>query len=289
MSRSRQLPDSLLRELKVSKTVPLLGGDSASSYRLETPEGPLFAKTMPRPEQGVLPLEAAGLEALRAVAPESVGVPQVMHVADDALVLSWIDEGPVRLNAQTEAEFGKGLAQIHSVPFDHFGGLSPELPNIIGSSPVDMSATDDWGTFLFHRRIEPLVRTAVDQGAVDPTLSVIMDRLESRQQELAGPEEHPSLLHGDLWAGNRVIDRTGRSWLIDPHAFYGHREYDLAMMQLFGGFGEECFDAYDHEYPIGDGWQDRVPWYQMAPLLVHAIRFGGGYGSAVMRAVRHYV
>lgn len=83
-----------------------------------------------------------------------------------------------------------------------------------------------------------------------------------------------------------MVDASGGNWLIDPSSFYGHREYDLAMMQLFGGFGRECFAAYDDAHPLADGWQQRVPWYQLPPLLIHAIRFGGGYGASVMSALR---
>ena len=151
---------------------------------------------------------------------------------------------------------------------------------------MDLSPTDDWAGFLLDRRIRPLLRTAIGSGNLDPAASDLLEELAPRAAELAGPEEHPSLLHGDLWAGNRVIDVSGRNWLIDPSSFHGHREYDLAMMLLFGGFGKDCFAAYDEVYPLAEGWRERVPWYQLPPLLVHAIRFGGGYGGAVLRALR---
>ncbi|MEX2625882.1 MAG: fructosamine kinase family protein, partial [Ilumatobacteraceae bacterium] len=100
-----------------------------------------------------------------------------------------------------------------------------------------------------------------------------------------GPEEAPARLHGDLWAGNRLVDRQGRSWLIDPAAHGGHREFDLAMMRLFGGYGQDCFAAYAETFPLADGWEARVPLHQLAPLVVHAIKFGGGYVAATARAL----
>ena len=103
--------------------------------------------------------------------------------------------------------------------------------------------------------------------------------------ELGGPPEPPARLHGDLWAGNRLVDATGRSWLIDPAAHASHREFDLAMMRLFGGFGADCFAAYADEFPLADGWRARVPLHQLAPLVVHAIKFGGGYAGATERAL----
>ncbi|MEZ5139333.1 MAG: fructosamine kinase family protein [Acidimicrobiales bacterium] len=93
-------------------------------------------------------------------------------------------------------------------------------------------------------------------------------------------------MHGDLWAGNRLVDRAGRSWLIDPAAHGGHREFDLAMMRLFGGFEEACFAAYDEARPLAEGWRERVPLHQLAPLIVHAVKFGGGYRAAAAAALR---
>ncbi|MBD2766137.1 fructosamine kinase family protein [Kocuria sp. cx-455] len=281
-----QLPEDLVADLDVTGVRSLSGGDTAAAYRLDTPDGPLFAKTMLDAPAGVLKLEAAGLEALRAAAPAEVSVPRVFRVSNQGLVLEWIDESNGAGGSTTEAECGGGLAWIHRADAPHFGALDPQLPQRIGSFPVDLSPTDDWADFLLHRRIEPLLRTAVDTGKLDPAASDLLAELAPRAAELAGPVEPPSLLHGDLWAGNRVIDANGRNWLIDPSSFYGHREYDVAMMLLFGGFGEACFTAYDEVYPLADGWRERVPWYQVPPLLVHAIRFGGGYGNAVLDALQ---
>jgi fructosamine-3-kinase len=116
----------------------------------------------------------------------------------------------------------------------------------------------------------------------------VIDRLEAlagRLGDLGVPVEPPARLHGDLWAGNRLVDERGVSWLIDPAAHGGHREFDLAMMQLFGGFGPACVDAYDDAFPLASGWRARIPLHQLAPLAVHAIKFGGGYAAATDRAL----
>ena len=134
----------------------------------------------------------------------------------------------------------------------------------------------------------PLARIARERSALPADT---IDRLE----RLAGTLERfddgspPSRLHGDLWAGNRIVDRDGASWLIDPAAHGGHREFDLAMMRLFGGFGTEAFDSYVDVHPLADGWFDRVELHQIAPLVVHAIKFGGGYVAAAARAIDRYV
>ena len=106
---------------------------------------------------------------------------------------------------------------------------------------------------------------------------------------MGGDPEPPALLHGDLWRGNRVIGAGGRNSLIDPAAHCSHREFDLAMMRLFGGFGEDCFAAYDEAFPLADGWAKRVSLHQLAPLVVHAIKFGGDYPAAVEAALSRYL
>jgi fructosamine-3-kinase len=91
-------------------------------------------------------------------------------------------------------------------------------------------------------------------------------------------------LHGDLWAGNVMCSATGEPLLVDPAVYGGHREIDLAMLQLFGGPGPRCFAAYDEAYPLAAGVRDRVPLYQLYPLLIHVAMFGASYASSVRRA-----
>jgi fructosamine-3-kinase len=99
--------------------------------------------------------------------------------------------------------------------------------------------------------------------------------------ELAGPPEPPARLHGDLWSGNVIAGADGRARLVDPAAHGGHREVDLAMLRLFGGPSERCFAAYDEAAPLAPGHADRVALFQLLPLLVHAVLFGGSYGARV--------
>ena len=144
---------------------------------------------------------------------------------------------------------------------------------------------DTWAEFYAERRLRPLAKIAHDRNALTQTTVRKLEALTGRLDQFGAADEPAARLHGDLWAGNRVVDVNGNSWLIDPAAHGGHREFDLAMMQLFGGFADACFAAYDEEHPLADGWQDRVPLHQLAPLVVHAIKFGGGYAGAVDRAL----
>jgi fructosamine-3-kinase len=272
------LPPSLVAGLDVTAMTPVGGGDIATAYRLDTPTGPLFAKTLDAPRPGMFEREAAGLRALRATA--AIGVPEVVREDPHGLVLEWIDVGPRRPG--TEQDLGRRLAAVHRTTGPWFGGLDPEGDGYIGSQPVDLTATDDWATFYVERRVRPLTARAVAAGRLDPAAQPLVERVAARGAALCGPPEPPALLHGDLWAGNRMTDRDGANWLIDPAAYWGHREVDLAMMRLFGGFGDEAFAAYDEAHPLAAGWPDRVEWYQLVPLLVHAILFGGSYGRAAM-------
>ncbi|MDO5699067.1 MAG: fructosamine kinase family protein [Dermatophilus congolensis] len=280
-------PSELITGLDVRGASSVSGGDIASAYRLETPDGPVFAKTHPRPTPGLFEREAAGLRALREHAPTALRVPQVLRESANGLVLEWIPEGG-RRTGHTERTFGEGLAKLHRTTSDAFGGLDGVDFGYLGSAEVDLTPSTDWAEFYVERRVAPLVERAIGMRRLDPHARDLLDAVRPRAQELCGPVEPPALLHGDLWAGNRLVDSEGTNWLIDPSAHWGHREYDLAMMQLFGGFGAECYEAYDAEVPLGDGWRDRTPWYQLTPLLVHAILFGGSYGDAALRSLARY-
>ena len=124
----------------------------------------------------------------------------------------------------------------------------------------------------------------MSDGAIAGLSTLDADRL----RDIGGPPEPPARLHGDLWAGNRLVDTSGRSWLIDPASHGGHREFDLAMMRLFGGFGDDCYRAYADASPLADGWEQRISLHQIAPLVVHAIKFGGGYPAAAADAIARY-
>lgn len=283
-----QLPQELLDGLDVRAVEPVSGGDIAQAFRLETADGPVFCKTHPAPPADMFHRESAGLRELRKHAPPELAVPEVLAESPNGLVLEWIEEGGPR-SVDSESTLGAGLARLHRTTRSRFGGLDDDPGGYLGSVQVDLRPHEDWPEFYLTRRVTPLIEKAIEAGRVDPSAREMLDALAPRADELCGPPEPPALLHGDLWAGNRLVDRGGTNWLIDPACHYGHREYDLAMMQLFGGFGPACFRAYDDTWPLGDGWRDRVPWYQLPPLLVHALLFGGGYGSAALGALRTYL
>jgi fructosamine-3-kinase len=268
----------------VARSSRLGGGDVAEASRVELVDGrTVFAKTHREPPPGFFLTEAAGLEWLAATG--TVRVPTVLGVGDSPafLVLEWIDEGTSRPG--TEAELGRQLAAMHRAGAPCFG-REDGRPTGSRSLPNDPAAT--WAEFYADRRLRPLARMAEATRALAPATIERLRGVADRLPELGGPPEPPARLHGDLWAGNRLVGRDGGSWLIDPAAHGGHREFDLAMMRLFGGFGAAVFDAYHEVHPLADGWSDRVALHQLAPLVVHAIKFGGGYVAAATAAVERY-
>ncbi len=157
----------------------------------------------------------------------------------------------------------------------------------LGAAACRTNPAATWPEFYATNRLLPLARLAHDGGVLAPTTIGALELLAARLAEF-DTGEPPARLHGDLWAGNRLVDAEGRSWLIDPAAHGGHREFDLAMMRLFGGFGSECFAAYAEVFPLEPGWEQRVALHQIAPLVVHAIKFGGGYVSSATAAIAQY-
>ncbi|WP_436793399.1 fructosamine kinase family protein [Actinospongicola halichondriae] len=257
------------------------GGDVSEAYDTTLGDGRrVFVKTHANPPDDFFTTEASGLDWLRES--DAVLVPSVLAVGDDPafLVLEWIDEGDPR--PDTEAALGRALAAMHRSGAATFGR---EDRRTTGSRGLPNEPCDTWVEFYATQRLIPLARMARDQGALEASTVRAIDRVSDRLGDLGGDPEPPARLHGDLWSGNRLVDVAGQSWLIDPAAHGGHREFDLAMMRLFGGFGDACFADYAATFPLAEGSAERVPLHQLAPLIVHAVKFGGGYVAAVERAL----
>ena len=264
------------------------GGDKSAAYEVELEGGGrLFAKTHPDPPPGFFSTEAAGLAWLRAAA--AVSVPEVVAVSDGDgggpafLVLEWISEG--RVAPGSEADFGRSLAALHTAGAAAFGRTDRRTT---GSLALPNDPCSSWSEFYGTRRLLPLARLAADRRSLPASVIAQLERLAGSVDRF--DDGRPAArLHGDLWAGNRLVDARGRSWLIDPAAHGGHPEFDLAMMRLFGGFGGHCFAAYDEANPLAPGAAERVALHQVAPLVVHAIKFGGSYAGAAAAAIGRYV
>jgi fructosamine-3-kinase len=278
------LVDALTTSLGVRPTrvVRLSGGDNAASYRFDFDDGRVvFAKTHPAPPDGFFSREAGDLAWLGAA--NALPVPAVLAVADDPvalLALEWIEPGS--RSRPDDAVFGRGLAALHRAGNGSFGRQDCRTTGSLG---LPNEPAETWAEFYAQCRLLPLARIALDRQALPRNTVARLERVAERLADVGGPPEPPARLHGDLWAGNRMTDASGVSWLVDPAAHGGHREFDLAMMRLFGGFDSSAFDAYDDAFPLASGWQQRVSLHQLAPLVVHAIKFGGDYVASVAAAL----
>jgi fructosamine-3-kinase len=226
---------------------------------------------------------AAEASSLRWLAEaKAVPVPEVLAVSPGALVISMIPPG----HASAAAAFGFGarLARLHATGADGFGA---PWRGFIASLPLDNTPDGSgWPQWYARRRLLPYLRRAADSGALRSEDARLVEAVVDRIEELAGPAEPPSRIHGDCWAGN-VLWSGGQGWLIDPAAHGGHRETDLAMLALFGApHLDRILAGYNDTVPLAAGWRDRIPLHQLHPLLVHACLFGASYREEVRAAAR---
>jgi len=264
----------------VSEVSPVPGGDICRAWRVALDDGRIaFAKTL----AGVHDIFDAEARSLAWLADGGAPVPAVLGVRDDVLVLDWLPAGAPSVAAA--ARLGRELAAVHASGADRFGA---PWPGFAGRLRLANEPAADWAEFFAATRLLPLVRQAADRGALDSSQAGLLDRLAHRLADLAGPPEPPARLHGDLWSGN-LLWTDERVWLIDPAAYGGHRETDLAMLDLFGTpHLDRIVAAYAEVTPLADGWRDRVGLHQLHPLLAHTVMFGGGYGARAAAVARRY-
>ena len=273
----------------VARSTPAAGGDINQAFHvwLED-ERELFVKTQREALPGLFLDEARGLAWLAET--NTLRVPEVLLASEAdgdgpaCLVLAWIArDKPAR---DYGAQLGSGLARLHRTAAACFG---LDHDNYLATLRQDNTPAQRWGIFYAERRIAPLAQRAAERGELPPALLRRIERLLVRIPDLVGDDEPPARLHGDLWSGNVLCDASGAPVLIDPAVYGGHREIDLAMMRLFGGFSEAVFDAYHEAWPLSAGHAERVPLYQLYPLLAHVNLFGSAYLSQVSHCIARWV
>ncbi len=268
----------------IARSRSIAGGDVSHAIAVDLADGrEVFVKTHPSAPRDMYEAEARGLSFLRAA--NALRVPDVLAFSrpGDAgpafLALEMLRPGPKR--ADYDERLGHGLAALHRASPGMFG---LDHDNYVGPLPQENRPRATWAAFYGEARLLPMAERA-RSVALPAALHSRIERLVSRLPSLVGPEEPPARLHGDLWAGNVHVTPEGDPCLIDPAAYGGHREIDLAMLSLFGAPSSRFFAAYDESHPRAPGHEERVPLYQLYPLLVHVALFGAGYVSGVRRAL----
>jgi fructosamine-3-kinase len=258
------------------------GGDINAAHAARLDDGRrVFVKSNSDAPAGMFAAEASGLAWLAQA--RALRVPEVIAQEEDFLVLEHIASGP-RRPGYDEA-LGQGLAALHRAGAPSFG---LDHDNFIGRLPQANQPLPSctWAEFYRERRLLPQLRLAVEGRRASAAMRRGFELLLPRLEELVGPSEPPARLHGDLWGGNAMADEQGRPCLIDPAVYGGHREVDLGMMRLFGGFSARVFAAYEEAFPLSPGSETRVPLYQLYFLMVHVNLFGGSYVASVEHALR---
>lgn len=267
---------SVIKEVVLSSS-SIGGGDIGHSYHVVTAENEYFVKHYS--VAGMSCLEAKSLGRMSVSG--TVTLPEVINSDEHFLVLRYIEQ--TQKCSDFQARLGQDLARMHrAATSDSFG--FPE-DNYIGSIVQKNSLKADWIDFFIENRIDFQVELAGDRA-----LSEKWNQLRSCVPGiLAGTEESPCLIHGDLWGGNVISGADGGPVLIDPAAYYAHREMELGMTRLFGGFTSDFYSSYNAEYPLKPGWQERINIYILYHVLNHFNMFGGGYRSQALSLMKGYL
>ncbi|MFT3740077.1 MAG: fructosamine kinase family protein [Breznakibacter sp.] len=284
----KELKDELENVLgsRVIDCKPVSGGSISRTNKIVLQNTqPFFVKSdVPKP---MLDAEAIGLAEIRRCG--CIKVPEVIALGDSYLVMEWIEPG--RRDRDFFRAFGRQLALMHKFVSDGFGFKSD---NFIGSTAQlnmvqDNVLISDWASFYLNYRLLPQFNMAKDNGYIDSYMEKLFGRIVHILPDiLHGCEEGPSLLHGDLWGGNFMVGACGEPVLIDPAVYYGHREADLAMTKLFGGFDPEFYLAYERQWPLGPGANKREPVYLLYHVLNHLNLFGTSYRWQVIELMEFY-
>ncbi len=261
------------------------GGSINAAFRLNTNAGSFFVKVNSAslyPE--MFYKEMLGLKILAES--KAVSVPKPLGFGESQsssfLVMPFVE------SAQQQPDFwrrfGEQLASLHAHSSSFFG---LDHDNYIGSLQQMNKTHQRWSDFFREERLLPQLKLARDSGKADRALSQAFDRFFAHLHDLF-PTEPPGLLHGDLWSGNYMTGSNGEPVIIDPAVYYGHREMDLAMTQLFGGFPPTFYQAYQSSFPLEIGWEKRRHYCNLYPLMVHVNLFGGGYLAEVKSVLTEF-
>ncbi|MBD2543963.1 fructosamine kinase family protein [Planktothricoides raciborskii] len=258
------------------------GGCINQGYRLDSQEHHYFVKLNRASLVEMFAAEALGLEQIWKT--QTIRVPKPIctgTVENHAyIVLEWLDLGGASTTGVWQ-DMGRKLAEMHRTGVaDKFGW---ERSNTIGSTPQMNAWTDDWAEFWVEQRIRYQLQLAQRRGGYFPEADELLAKIP---EILAGHQPQPSLVHGDLWGGNASVTPSGEPVIFDPATYYGDREVDLAMTELFGGFPPAFYQGYQATWPLEPGYEHRKILYNLYHILNHFNLFGGGYAGQAKHIIQ---
>ena len=260
------------------------GGCIHHATHIKAEKGDYFFKWNEASEAANFQAESRGLSLLKEKS--NLRIPQVIAFISEknraGLLLEYIAPGHKKASFYTD--LGEGLAKQHLQSQAAFG---LDHDNFIGALPQRNREHTSWADFFREERIRPQLAMPNAAKLLGASSRRRLDQLFSKLESFF-PEEKPALLHGDLWGGNLLCDSQSKPVLIDPAVYYGHREIELAFMQLFDSYPASFYDAYQAVYPLASGWEQRMDLYNLYPMLVHLNLFGGGYLGGVERIIAKY-
>lgn len=262
------------------------GGSINECFLLDTSSGKFFLKRNELDAfPGLFEKEKAGLALLRQI-PE-FKIPEIILSGNfDAfqyLIFEFIDRGTE--DTSFWEKFGRALAQLHKITGQSYG---LEYDNYIGSLKQSNAKHTSWFGFFKQERLEPQLLLALERKRISRDTYELFQAFYTKIEHFF-PVEVPALLHGDLWSGNFMCSAHGEPVIFDPAVYYGHREMDIAMTRLFGGFNSKFYSAYNEVWPLQDGWKERSDVCNLYPLLVHLNLFGGTYLKSIKTTLEIYL
>lgn len=273
-------------DLQIEHIIPVQGGDISDTFRIESFNKKYFLKLITAKNfPGLYTKEANGLNTIRKNG--NIYVPKVIKTGETGndfqyLILEMLERADPTYSGWQQ--LGSQLAQLHQVSNPTFGWKED---NYIGIVMQPNSFMKDWNDFYIVSRIEPMVKMLYNKKLLTARDLKAAERLYKELHSIF-PIEKPSLLHGDLWNGNVFPLVSNEIALIDPSVYYGHREMDIAMAKLFGGFDDVFFEAYNETHPLQKNWEERLPIAQLFPLLIHAYLFEGYYIKDVQAILKKF-
>jgi fructosamine-3-kinase len=270
---------------EISHTQSIGGGSINSAFKIATRDGSWFLKyNSAQAHPKMFKSEFQGLQLMTQTKTIRTPQPFFFYEGDhySCILMELIEQGT--RSTDFWSQFAKDLSAMHHHSDAYFG---LEFDNYMGSLPQSNSKHNDFVSFFVNERLEPQIKLARDAGYIHRKHIQPCERLYTELSSIF-PKEKPALVHGDLWSGNFMNDESGNPVIMDPAVYYGHREVDIAMTSMFGGFSSAFYQQYQDFFPMESGWESRMDFYKLYPILIHVNLFGYSYVGSFERIIKGF-